>query len=31
MNKTLFKEIMKGARLRNKFLKNRNDYNKTEF
>ena len=31
MNKTLSKEIMKRTRLRNKFLKNKNDYNKTEF
>ena len=31
MNKTLSKEIMKRTRLRNKFLKNRNDYNKREF
>ena len=31
MNKTLSKEIMKRTRLRNKFLKNKNDYNKREF
>ena len=31
INKTLSKEIMKSTRLRNKFLKNRNDYNKREF
>ena len=31
MNKTLSKEIMKRTRLRNKFLKNRNDYKKKEF
>ena len=31
MNKTLSKEIMKRNRLRNKFLKNRNDYKKKEF
>ena len=31
MNKTLSKEIMKRTRLRNKFFKNRNDYNKKEF
>ena len=31
MNKTLSKEIMKRTRLRNKFLKNRNDYNKKDF
>ena len=31
MNKTLSVEIMKRTRLRNKFLKNRNDYNKREF
>ena len=31
MNKTLSKEIMKITRLRNKFLKNKNDYNKREF
>ena len=31
MNKTLFKEIMKRTRLRNKFLKNRKYYNKIEF
>ena len=31
MNKTLSKEIMKRTTLRNKFLKNRNDYNKREF
>ena len=31
MNKTLSKEIMKRTRLRIKFLKNRNDYNKREF
>ena len=31
MNKTLSKEIMKRTRLRNKFLKIRNDYNKREF
>ena len=31
MNKTLSKETMKRTRLRNKFLKNRNDYNKREF
>ena len=31
MNNTLSKEIMKRTRLRNKFLKNRNDYNKREF
>ena len=29
--KTLSKEIMKRARLRNKWLKNKNDYNKIEF
>ena len=31
INKTLSKGIMKRTRLRNKFLKNRNDYNKREF
>ena len=31
MNKTLSKELMKRTRLRNKFLKNRYDYNKREF
>ena len=31
MKKTLSKEIRKRTRLRNKFLKNRNDYNKREF
>ena len=31
MNKTLSKEIMKRTRFRNKFLKNKNDYNKREF
>ena len=31
MNKSLFKEIAKRNRLRNKYLKNRNDYNKREF
>ena len=31
INKTLCKETMKRTRLRNKFLKNRNDYNKKEF
>ena len=31
MNKTLSKEIMKRTRLRNKFLNNKNDYNKREF
>ena len=31
MNKTLSKEIMKRTRLRNKLLKNRNDYKKKEF
>ena len=31
INKTLSEEIMKRTRLRNKFLKNRNDYNKREF
>ena len=30
-NKTYSKEIMKRTRLKNKFLKNRNDYNKREF
>ena len=30
MNKTISKEIMKRTRLRNKFLQNRNDYNKDE-
>ena len=30
MNKTLSKELMKRTRLRNKFLKNRYDYNKRE-
>ena len=31
MNKTIYKEIMKRTRLRNRFLKDRNDYNKREF
>ena len=31
INKTLSKETMKRTRLRNKFLKNRNGYNKREF
>ena len=31
MNKTISKEIMKRTRLRNRFLKDRNDYNKREF
>ena len=31
INKTLFEEIIKRTRLRNKFLKDRNDYNKREF
>ena len=31
MNETLPKEIMKKTRLRNIFLKNKNDYNKREF
>ena len=31
MNKTLSKEIMRRTRLRNKFFRNRNDYNKREF
>ena len=31
MNKTLSKEIMKRTRLRNKFLRNKNDCNKREF
>ena len=31
MNKSLSKEIMKRTGLKNKFLKNRNDYNKREF
>ena len=31
MNKTISKEIMRRTRLKNKFLENRNDYNKREF